>query len=357
MRKSTASDSNVYANPDLDAKVDALQAEFQRLLNDGSAPTTIGTDVLGMDEFYKVMGDFYGSGMKKHESPTRRLRQQKDSAVVHKTYLKEKLRRGEIDQSQYSLTYVHSPQKTFVIQPKEGEIDYSIAQKNPLKFFDKVLSQDLVEHKVHKAKAERNSDGTLPKKKTQKGLTMDSRLTKRAIARVLVVVQKKLFSYVDNVVNVFGFTAVADAFAEPEAQAVVQKHILSEGIKMTAPDSNQTIFKRQMSLIGEKGADADDDLCEEDLEHDPEEAKLVRNFLCSLSSRLSKRRRRPRSSRPFPTSYSAKIRSTSRTTPPCQLTLTGLRRSRKIRCEARILCAGPASSPGASQRDTHFKTR
>lgn len=41
-----------------------------------------------MEEFYKVMGEFYGaSNMKKHESPTRRLRQQKHAAVEHKQFL------------------------------------------------------------------------------------------------------------------------------------------------------------------------------------------------------------------------------------------------------------------------------
>ena len=40
-----------------------------------------------MDEFYKVMGDFY-SVTPKHESPTKRLRDMKDSAFIHKKVLK-----------------------------------------------------------------------------------------------------------------------------------------------------------------------------------------------------------------------------------------------------------------------------
>lgn len=39
-----------------------------------------------MDEFYKIMGEFYGS-VKKHKSPTRRLIQQKDAAFRHKEKL------------------------------------------------------------------------------------------------------------------------------------------------------------------------------------------------------------------------------------------------------------------------------
>jgi len=78
----------MFSNPDLDAKVGAIQAEFQNLLRSKDlSPSKTGTDVLGMDEFYKVMGDFYGGNMKKHASPTRRLRAQKAAAVEHKTYL------------------------------------------------------------------------------------------------------------------------------------------------------------------------------------------------------------------------------------------------------------------------------
>jgi len=46
------------------------------------------------DEFYKVMGEFYGGNMKRHESPTRRLRQLKDSTVEHKTVIKNNYQPG-----------------------------------------------------------------------------------------------------------------------------------------------------------------------------------------------------------------------------------------------------------------------
>jgi len=41
-----------------------------------------------------------------------------------------------------------------VIQPKEGEINYDLAKKSPLKFYDNVMNADVVEHKVA-AKASR----------------------------------------------------------------------------------------------------------------------------------------------------------------------------------------------------------
>ena len=93
-------------------------------------------DDLNMDQFYKVMGEFYGNDQPRHVSPTKRLMQQKDAAWKHKEFLSKNLAKGD----EYSLTYVADPQKTYVIQPKEGEINYKLAEKNPLKFYDKVMS-------------------------------------------------------------------------------------------------------------------------------------------------------------------------------------------------------------------------
>ena len=53
-----------------------------------------------------------------------------------------------------------------MIQPKEGEIDYKLAEKNVEKFYNKVLTQDVTEHKVSKKKQSANtSAGELPQKK------------------------------------------------------------------------------------------------------------------------------------------------------------------------------------------------
>ena len=83
------------------------------------------------------MDEFYGKGKsdKKHQSPTKRLIKQKDTAVEHKKMLKD-----NFDSSSYSLTYVTGGGKSYVITPAEGKIDYKLAEKNPLKFYDKIFS-------------------------------------------------------------------------------------------------------------------------------------------------------------------------------------------------------------------------
>lgn len=74
---------------------------------------------------------------------------------------------------------------------------------------------------------------------------------------------------------------VREALDHPQTKGVVQKHIQAEGIRMTDPTrGNKSVFKTQMSLIGDKGdralnesPAAADTFVEEDIE--PEEAQLV----------------------------------------------------------------------------------
>ena len=49
-----------------------------------------------------------------------------------------------------------------MIQPNEGEIDYDVAKRDPNKFYDTVMNQDVVEHKVAKktrTKVVKKTDG------------------------------------------------------------------------------------------------------------------------------------------------------------------------------------------------------
>ena len=163
----------MFYNPAFVDKINDIQEEFERLLAERNAnsPTKIGglragsptkgaggvgvnitgkltmkegADLKG-DEFYKVMDKIYGGkNPPKHKSPTKRLMQQKDAAVNHKTFLSKNLSKGD----EYSLTYVTDPKKTYVIQPREGEINYDLAKRSPLKFYDKVMKQKVTEHKV-----------------------------------------------------------------------------------------------------------------------------------------------------------------------------------------------------------------
>lgn len=69
-----------------------------------------------MDQFYKVVGEFYDADHpKKHASPTRRLMQQKEAAWEHKSVLYKKAKSGAFNDQDYSITYVVDPKKTYLI--------------------------------------------------------------------------------------------------------------------------------------------------------------------------------------------------------------------------------------------------
>jgi len=131
----------------------------------------------------------------------------------------------------YSITYVVDPTKAYVVQPKEGEIDYTMAEKSPLKFYDKVMSQDVIEHKIAKktrtSVVKQNSEGEMPliKKKTR-AMEMTTRLTKRAVARILIAVQNKLHSLVKDFIDAeHDPSDVREALDHPQTKDVVQRHI------------------------------------------------------------------------------------------------------------------------------------
>ena len=83
------------------------------------------------------MAEFYDPNvMKKHESPTSRLIAQKNSKWEHKKILEDNVHRTQ----EYGLQYTSSPGKSYIIEPIEGELDYRIAYKDHIKFYDLVMS-------------------------------------------------------------------------------------------------------------------------------------------------------------------------------------------------------------------------
>ena len=253
--------ANMFRNEAYEAKIAAIQDEFQRLLkkDNGRSSPAKGSPTkkssaaasseyakdLNMDDFYKVMGEFYDNKMKRHASPTKRLMDQKKAAFEHKTYLYKKLQSGEIDERQYSLTYVASPQKTYMIQPKEGEINYDLAQKNPLKFYDKIMKQDVVEHKVQKqsSNVQNSQSGELPMKKSKSHLGMKTKTTKRAVAMILSAVQIKIQQLMMDKLAEYNMSDIEFAFAHPEAKQVIQKEIAQNNIRMVGKN-NEPVFQR-----------------------------------------------------------------------------------------------------------------
>lgn len=136
-----------FKNVALEEKTAALQAEFNELLAAQSLKRSVAESFIDKDEsFYSTMSEFY-SGHRKHDSPTRRLMEQMDSACENKSVINRKLRTND----RYTLTYCTSPDKSYVVEPSKGEIDYDNANKNLEKFYLKVMNQDITKHTLKRA--------------------------------------------------------------------------------------------------------------------------------------------------------------------------------------------------------------
>ena len=71
----------------------------------------------------------------------------KKAAHIHQPSVKEVKGSGKLSNN-YTIKYVNSPERSYLVNPKEGEIDYSQAYRNFEKFFDKVSSQKIVKYKM-----------------------------------------------------------------------------------------------------------------------------------------------------------------------------------------------------------------
>jgi len=152
------------------------------------------------EDFYQTYQEMYGKGAgdEKHESPTKRLVNLKDTTVEHKAVMDKKgARYGE----SYKLTYCANPTKSYVVEPGK-EINYKLAETNPEKFYQKVFDQEITKHKVaeDKKKKEKNEQKAM-KKSMKKGtdvaakkapLTMTSKVTKRPFNKIMEKVRMKI---------------------------------------------------------------------------------------------------------------------------------------------------------------------
>jgi len=108
----------------------------------------------------------------------------------------------------------------------------------------------VIEHKVAAKKGttviREGSDGEMVQiKRKSNRVEMTSRLTKRAVARILVAVQQKLQRLISDLTNNEHHPEdVREALEHPTTKDVVQKHIQAEGIRMTDPTrGNKSVFK------------------------------------------------------------------------------------------------------------------
>ena len=132
-----------FLNKDLESKTNQMQEEFELLMQELNKKRQ---DREG-EAFYQAIDNFYGeTGNETHTSPTKRLIKHKNTTFEHKKTMKSDINKGD-----YSLVYT-TADKSYVVEPHGGQLNYNLAQKNPLKFYDQVFNQEVTKHTIGKDK-------------------------------------------------------------------------------------------------------------------------------------------------------------------------------------------------------------
>lgn len=165
------------------------------------------------------------------------------------------------------------------MEPKGGEINYKNAMKNPDKFYDQVLSQDIQQTKVRKNKeqvkafeekrAQERKSGVSPSKQRKIPLEMTQKITKRKCARVLDVVKVKMGEMMISRLGIDMNPEVEAVMRSTVVQRHIQEGIESKDIKLV-DDQRKTMFADEMHKIGQKGdrADASPERNDQYIDHD-----------------------------------------------------------------------------------------
>lgn len=117
-------------NSSLEDRTAALQDEFERLMQELNHNRK---EKEQNGDFYEALNNYTykEAGQEFHKSPTKRLIQHKNTTSNHKKIMKDNIQKGD-----YSLVYVTGPNKSYVVEPHGGQLNYKLAHKDTLKFYD-----------------------------------------------------------------------------------------------------------------------------------------------------------------------------------------------------------------------------
>ena len=121
----------------------------------------------------------YGKGPddEKHECPTMRLIAQKNTAFDYSKVLNENVQL----EKDYSIKYTSQPGKSYIIEPHEGELNYKMAYKKPLQFYEDFFEQEITKHKVKESSPDRKNE-----------VAVSSKVTKRPHMKIMEKIHQKL---------------------------------------------------------------------------------------------------------------------------------------------------------------------
>ena len=131
--------------------------------------------------------------------------------------------RDYIDKGDNAFTYTTGPEKSYVIQP-HGGINYSLAKKDPNKFYEQIFNQDITKHTVGKDKGimrqnkeendRRFAEGEKPLKKTKVPTTVTSKVTKRPHLKIMEKLKSKIAQILQQKMNDMGYGMILAALKD-----------------------------------------------------------------------------------------------------------------------------------------------
>lgn len=203
------------------------------------------------DYFYEALKQYYQEGSEAHSSPVRRLIQQKNTAFEHK-----KTMTTSIDKGDYALTYTPGPGKSYVIEPHGGQLNYRLAEKNPLKFMDEVLAGDVTKHTVAKDKEalrkneeeqkQRAAEGKRPLKKQKVETVVKSKVTKRPHLKMMDKIIFKIAERLQQKIGQeLGLATLMNVMKDRNVQEQINELIKQDKIAIV-DQANNLLFEKEI---------------------------------------------------------------------------------------------------------------
>eukprot|EP00347_Sterkiella_histriomuscorum_P008495 403344880 len=237
-RSSTDVDYKFF-NQDLEKKTLEVQDEYSQLFQElNSLRVQRGNP----KAFYNAVTDFYRDGNEPHDSPTRRLIDHKNTAVDHKQTLRQSV--DNLVKSDYALTYTTSPDKSYVIEPHGGGLNYDNVKKDPTKFYDDFFNQDITQHKIKSSDQNGNTQGNLKNRRgsgssqrpTHNKIT--TKVTKRPHMKVIEKIRIKIAQRLSLNLN--------NQLETEKIQSILQDKGISEAIE-------QLVNQNKIQIVNQKG--------------------------------------------------------------------------------------------------------
>lgn len=137
----TPEDAAVLKNEEMHKKTEKVHQEFEQLMAQlmekrSKKAGAAGADIEMIDPYYMVERE------PRHRSPTMRLIEQMNTAVLHKQVFREEAMAGKADPA-YHQIYTTEPGSSYKVQPEGGELPYELAEDDPDQFFEALLSQEI----------------------------------------------------------------------------------------------------------------------------------------------------------------------------------------------------------------------